>query len=508
MEKIIIFDTTMRDGEQTPGVNLNAAEKLELAKELETLGVDVMEVGFPAASPGDFEAVQKVAHQVRNSTVCGLSRALPKDVENCWLALKDAVSPRIHVFIATSVLHLLWKLKMRPDEVIECAVAAVKQAKLYCDDVQFSAEDATRTEKHFLYRIFEETIKAGATTINIPDTVGYTNPEEYYDLITDIKNNVEGIENVVISTHCHDDLGLATSNALAAIRAGARQVEGSMNGIGERAGNTALEEVIMGIHTRKNYYNFITNIKTENIYRTSQMVSRLTGIEIAPNKAIIGYNAFRHESGIHQHGMMSNPNTYEIMTPESIGVPLNLMVLGKHSGRHAFEQHLQELGYHLSANEMNQAFQRFKELADRKKDIRDKDLEAVIGSKTADIPPIYQLDSFKLSSGNKITATAEVVLLYEDNPISATAEGDGPVDAAFKAIDQIIGLDISLESYALKAVTEGKDALGEVKVRVKYEGRHALGKGLASDIIESSICAYINAINRVLSETESKNTQK
>ncbi|HHW47967.1 MAG TPA: 2-isopropylmalate synthase [Clostridiaceae bacterium] len=498
--QIKIFDTTLRDGEQTPGVNLNIQEKLEIARQLAKMGVDVIEAGFAIASPGDFEAVKAVAQSVRGITVASLCRALEKDIDRAWEAVKDAERPRIHTFIATSDIHMKYKLRMTEEEVLERAVAMVKYAKRYCEDVEFSAEDASRTRPEFLFRVIEEVIKAGATVVNIPDTVGYATTKEFGNLIKSIRENVSNIHKVDLSVHCHNDLGLAVANTLAAMENGATQLECTINGLGERAGNAALEEIIMGINTRKDYYNVTHKIDTTQIYRTSKLVSSITGINVQPNKAIVGANAFAHESGIHQHGVLSEKTTYEIMTPESIGLSQNKMVLGKLSGRHAFEERLKELGYSLTPEEIQDAFEKFKKLADRKKVVLDRDIEALVNEKVHKIPEIYELESFQISSGNKVISSAVVSLKRNEEIITEAATGDGPVDAAFNSIERAVGFSLKLESYHLNSVTEGKDALGEVTVRVSKDGNVFSGRGVSTDIIEASIKAYINVINRIISE--------
>ena len=497
---IKIFDTTLRDGEQTPGVNLNIQEKLEIAQQLSKLKVDIIEAGFPIASPGDFEAVKAVAQNVKGITICGLARTLEKDIDRAWEALQYSDNPRIHTFIATSDIHMKHKLKMSPDEVVERAISMVKYAKKYCNDIEFSAEDAGRSDREFLYRIFGEVIKAGATVINVPDTVGYTMPHEFGRLIKNVKENVYGIEKVDISVHCHNDLGLAVANSLAAIENGATQIECTINGLGERAGNAAMEEVIMALATRKDYYNIGFNIQTNQIGRASKLTSKLTGIKCQPNKAVVGANAFAHESGIHQHGVLSEKSTYEIMTPESVGLNENKMVLGKHSGRHAFEDRLKDLGYNLSAEEISVAFGKFKELADKKKEILDRDIEALIQDKTFEVPQVFELDSYQINSGNKLISTSVVKLKKGEELIIEAATGDGPVDAAFNAIERIIGTELELKDYELGAVTEGNDALGEVSVRIAIDDKICQGRGISTDIIEASIKAYLNAINKMVDQ--------
>lgn len=498
--KIKIFDTTLRDGEQTPGVNLNIHEKLEIARQLARLGVDIIEAGFAIASPGDFEAVKTIAQNVKGVVVASLSRAVQKDIDRAWEALQYAENPRIHTFIATSDIHMKYKLKMSEEEVLDRAVAMVKYARKYCSDVEFSAEDASRTREEFLYRVFEAVINAGATVINIPDTVGYAAPKEFGRLIRNIKENVSNIHRAEISVHCHNDLGLAVANTLAAMENGATQLECTINGLGERAGNAALEEIVMGIETRKDYYNVTHSIDTTQIYRTSKLISSYTGINVQPNKAIVGANAFAHESGIHQHGLLAEKSTYEIMRPESIGLPKNKMVLGKLSGRHAFEEKVKEMGYVLTEEKLKDAFEKFKNLADRKKEVTDRDIEALIGEKSFEVPEIFELESFQISSGNRVVATSTISIKREGKTITEAATGSGPVDAAFNALDRAVGISFKLEEYRIRAVTEGKDALGEVTVRISKNDENFLGKGVSTDIIEASVRAYLNAINKAISE--------
>jgi len=495
--RIKIFDTTLRDGEQTPGVNLNIQEKLEIARQLEKLGVDVIEAGFAIASPGDFKAVSAVAAEMKNVTVASLCRAVQKDIDRAWEAVKHAVSPRIHTFIATSDIHMKYKLKMTEDEVLERAVEAVKYAKKYCDNVQFSAEDAGRSRPEFLYRVIEAVIAAGATCVNIPDTVGYTSPKEFGALINGIIQNVKGIEKVDVAVHCHNDLGMAVANTLAAVENGATQLECTINGLGERAGNASLEEVVMALTTRKDYYNVTHNIDTTQIYRTSKLVSSLTGVAVPPNKAIVGANAFAHESGIHQHGVLNEKSTYEIMTPESIGLSKNRMVLGKLSGRHAFEERLKEMGYNLTPEAINKAFEKFKDLADKKKVVLDEDIQALVEERISEVPEAYSLVSFQINSGNKLISTAMIQLMKDQEMKQEAATGDGPIDAAFNAIERCVGLELKLVDYNLRAVTGGQDALGEVTVKVSDGKKQYLGRGISTDIIEASIKAYLNAINRI-----------
>ncbi|MEI6858115.1 2-isopropylmalate synthase [Psychrilyobacter sp.] len=500
MEKMIkIFDTTLRDGEQSPGCSMNIGEKIEVARQLEKLGVDIIEAGFPASSKGDFNSVKAIAESVTNVRVAGLARALKGDIDTTWEAIKGAKYPRIHTFIATSDIHMKYKLKKTPEEVYKQAVEMIKYAKSKCDDIEFSAEDATRTRPEFLYKIVEGAIEAGATVINIPDTVGYTTPEEFYKIIKGVRENVKNINMVDISVHCHNDLGLGVANSLAAVKAGATQVECTVNGIGERAGNAALEEVVMAMRVRKDIYPGENRINTEEIYKTSQLITRITGVEVQPNKAIVGENAFAHESGIHQHGMLENKETYEIMTPESIGLSQNKMVLGKHSGKHAFENHLIECGYELTREEIEEIFVRFKELADKKKDVSTEDIEALIYD-TKIIEKTYTLNRYTVNTGNTITPIVSINMGRDGKIIENVAIGDGPVDAAFKAIDKIINVEFELNKYTIKAVTSGSDAQGEVFIRLGKDNKSYNGRHTSTDIVEASIMAYIGAINNYFDE--------
>lgn len=496
-KRITIFDTTLRDGEQTPGVNLNLSEKLEIARLLEKLGVDVIEAGFPAASPGDFEAVRAVSQNVKCS-VAALCRCVEADIRRGWDAVKYSAKPRLHVFLATSDIHMQYKLRMTPEQVLENAVKGVTLAKSLCGDVEFSCEDASRSDPQFLYKVLEAVIDAGATTVNVPDTVGYAMPDEYGAFIKGIAEHVPNIGKAVISVHCHNDLGLAVANTLSAIQNGALQIETTINGLGERAGNCSMEEVVMGLATRGGHFGASHGVDTTQIYRISQRVAKLTSVPVSACKAIVGANAFAHESGIHQHGVMSNPLTYEIMTPQSVGKTESTMVLGKLSGRHAFSDRLRQMGYDLSQEEINSAFARFKELADRKKEITDEDLDALVSQYVGDVPDYYVLDSFQMQSGNRMQSMASITLTHNEQPITEAATGDGPVDAAFNAITRIVGGEWPLETYDIKAVTGGMDALGEVTVRVRSDDALHTGRGLATDIIEASIHAYINAINRAM----------
>lgn len=491
--RIVFFDTTLRDGEQSPGCSMHLSEKLLVAKQLELLGVDVIEAGFAVASPGDFQAIQEVSKVIKNTQVASLARATSKDIDIALEALALAKYPRLHTFIATSELHMRYKLKRSPEQVLEQAVEMVRYARKRCEIVEFSAEDASRSQPEFLYRVVDAVIKAGATTINIPDTVGYTTPEAYFNLIHGIRTNVNIPSGVAISVHCHNDLGLAVANSLAAIRAGATQVEVTVNGIGERAGNAALEEVVMALKTREDLYGASFGIDTTQIYPTSRLVSQVTGTRVARNKAIVGDNAFAHESGIHQHGVLAHPQTYEIMTPESVGIHKNRMVLGKHSGRHAIEERLKAMGFDLEPNRVDAVVAAFKALADRKKDIDDRDLEALVNGP---INQTYVLERYVINTGNEMRSTATVSLRDQGVPKEGVAIGEGPVDAAFKALDGLIEHHGLLEDYHIQAITEGEDALGEVRVTMKFDQQLIVGRGVSVDILEASLLAYIDALNR------------
>ena len=506
-ERILIFDTTLRDGEQSPGYSMNTKEKLEMAKQLARLGVDVLEAGFPIASEDDFEAVKAVAQQLKGGPIiAGLCRARDIDIDRAWEALKHAERPRIHTFIATSEIHIKYKLKSTQEEVLQATVAAVQRAKRYTSDVEFSAEDAHRTDQEFLCRVVEAAIKAGATTINIPDTVGYGLPWEFGQRIADLMRRVPGIERVLVSAHCHNDLGLGVANSLEAVRAGARQIECTINGIGERAGNAALEEVVMALRTRKDLVKYETNIRTEEIYRTSKLLQSITGVSVQPNKAIVGANAFAHEAGIHQHGVLQTPITYEIMTPESVGVPRSKLVLGKHSGRHAFKKRLEELGVELGEEDLNKAFVRFKALCDRKKEVFDEDLLALVEEEVLTASETYALEHLQFTSGTNIVPTATVRLRVQGEICQESDWGDGPVDAAYKAIDLITKIPGKLLEYQLRAVTGGKDAMGEVSVTVEMNGQRVVGRGNSTDVIEASVRAYLHAINKVVGRIGSPKT--
>ncbi|MGF7441832.1 2-isopropylmalate synthase [Campylobacter concisus] len=495
--KIIIFDTTLRDGEQSPGASMNTAEKLQIALQLERLGVDVMEAGFAAASPGDFDAVNQIAKQASNITVCSLARAVERDIKAAGEALAPAKNKRIHTFIATSPIHMEYKLKMSPDEVIKRAVESIKYAKTFCDDVEFSCEDACRSEMSFLKEICDAAINAGAKTLNIPDTVGYLYPEEITARISEIVKFVG--DRAIISVHNHNDLGMATANSLAAIKAGARQVEGTINGIGERAGNAALEEIVMAIKTRQDVFApLYTDIISKEIYPTSRLIASIIGIEPQPNKAIVGKNAFAHESGIHQDGVLKHKETYEIISAESIGLEKNSLVLGKHSGRHAFKDKLASLGFDLDSDALNKAFEKFKELADKKKEIFDDDIRALVAEEITKIPQAYEITALLQSSGGSL-ASASISIKHNDEIISDSALGNGTADAIFKVIDRISGINGTLKDYKVTAVSQGKDALAKVDVKVEFEGNTAvIGHGLDIDTMMASAKAYVGALNSYL----------
>jgi 2-isopropylmalate synthase len=502
-DKIIFFDTTLRDGEQSPGASLNINEKLEIARQLAILGVDVIEAGFPISSPGDFESVKLVAQKIKGPVIAGLCRANEKDITACWNAVKYSKKPRIHIVIATSDIHIEKKLKKTRDEVLNMAVKSVQFAKRYCKDVEFSAEDAFRSDLGYLSKVVEKVIDAGATTVNIPDTVGYAMPDEFGAMIKSIADNVPNIGKAVMSVHCHNDLGLAVANTLSAIKNGARQVECTVNGIGERAGNAALEEIVMSLRTRKNYFDVSYGIDTKQLFKTSRLVSTLTGIAVQPNKAVVGANAFAHESGIHQDGVIKERTTYEIMNPKDVGVPSSKLVLGKHSGRHAFVKRLKDLGYTLSPADLEKVFSKFKELADKKKSVYDDDIMALVEEDLSKMPEIYALEYLNTSSGTGIipTATIRISERYgkdEKRIIQEAACGDGPVDAAYKAIDKaVVVKNTKLVDYSLRAISSGKDAQGEVNVKVTHNNLTYTGRGTSTDIIEASAKAYIQAMNKI-----------
>jgi 2-isopropylmalate synthase len=495
-----IFDTTLRDGEQSPGASLNIEEKIAIAKQLEKLGVDVIEAGFAAASPGDFEAINTIAKTIKNSTIASLSRAVKPDIEKALEAIKPAPRQRLHTFIATSPIHVEKKLKMSYEAVLEAAVDAVKFARNGCEEVEFSAEDATRSDWDYLCKIVESVINAGACVVNLPDTVGYTTPQEYADLIKYIKNNVPNIDKAEISVHCHNDLGMAVANSLSAVLAGADQVECTINGIGERAGNASLEEIVMAIKVRNDIYQVSTNINTKEIYRTSRLVSKLTGIDIQRNKAIVGKNAFAHEAGIHQDGVIKEKSTYEIMKPEDVGIDSSSLVLGKHSGKHGLEKRLIELGYQLTKEQIEDIFEKFKVLADKKKEVYDEDLHALVEDKIKFSPSVYEIVSLQVSSGTNITPTATIKLSKNGEIFEDAALGDGPVDAVYKALERITFVKGQLKFYEIKAITESREALGEAIVKVYFSNidKNILGRGVATDVIEASAKAYLDAINKAL----------
>ena len=508
-EKVLIFDTSLRDGEQSPGVALSASDKLEIAQQLEKLGVDIIEAGFPMSSPGDLEAVAAVARTVRRPVIAALAHAHPEAVDAARDALKDAARPRIHVFLSVSDIHLMHQLRKDRDEVLEMARSMVARAKEYCEDVEFSPMDAARADWEYVYTMIQGCIEAGATTVNIPDTVGYTVPEEFERFIRAIFENVSNIHKAVVSVHCHNDLGLAVANSLAAVRAGARQVEVCVNGIGERAGNAALEEIALAIKTRADFFKLETNINTKEIYRTSRLIADLTGMSVQPNKAIVGGNAFRHQSGIHQDGILKMRETYEIMDAHEIGWPAGAeIVLGKTSGRHGFKARLEALGYELNDEDLNRAFVAFKELADKKQEIDDRDLEALVADKMRTSEEVYHLDFVQVSCGDHASPTATVRLVSPDGELLADAAlGTGPVDAVCRAINRIVDVPNTLTEFSIKSVTEGIDAQGEVTIRIESEGRSYVGRGADTDIIVASAKAYMNALNRLLSVKRPADTE-
>ena len=521
-DRIIIFDTTLRDGEQSPGASLNLEEKLTIARQLARLGVDIIEAGFPYASPGDFEAVQRIAEVVgadpAGPSICGLARATRHDIKAAADALKPAAKPRIHTFIASSDIHLQYKLKKTREEVLQIAPEMVAYAKSFVEDVEFSPEDAGRSDPEFLYPLLEAAIAAGATTVNIPDTVGYTTPEEFGKLIRGIKENVRNIDQAIISVHGHNDLGLAVANFLSAVQYGARQLECTINGIGERAGNAALEELVMALYVRRQYYNPflgrpadseapLTRINTQEIYKTSRLVSNLTGMTVQPNKAIVGANAFAHESGIHQDGVLKNKRTYEIMDAESIGLNTNRITLGKLSGRNAFRTRLEELGFELADEELNKAFARFKEVADKKREVTDWDLEAIVNDETQQAPDLFQLKRVQVSCGDPACPTATITLQTPDGALlTDAATGTGPVDAVYRAINRIVKVPNELIEFSVKSVTEGIDAMGEVTIRLRHESRLFSGHAANTDIIVASAQAYVHALNRLYATLQNQTT--
>ncbi len=497
MEKIRIFDTTLRDGEQSPGASMNLDEKIRLARQLERLNVDVIEAGFPSSSPGDFESVRRIAQEIRGPQIAGLSRTTPGDIDRAWEALKYARNPLLHVFIATSDIHLQYKLRKSREEVLEEAGRAVAYAKRFTDQVEFSAEDATRSDPDYLARVIEAAIDAGATIVNIPDTVGYTTPTEYGKLIAGLRQKVKNIPKAILSIHCHNDLGMAVANSLAAVENGARQVECTVNGIGERAGNASMEEIVMALKTRRDFFSYDVGVVTEQIYPTSRLLSSITGIPVPPNKAIVGTNAFAHEAGIHQDGVLKEKLTYEIMRPESVGISQSTLVLGKHSGRHAFRERIKSLGYELSEAHLNQAFQRFKEVADKKKQVFDEDLEAIIADEILRIPDLYKLINLNVVSGTSVVPAATVQIEIAGKLYQEAGFGDGPVDAAYKTITKITKTKSRLLKFSVNAITGGTDAQGEVMVILEEGAIRVTGQGAHTDIIMAAAKAYINGLNKL-----------
>ncbi len=497
MEKIRIFDTTLRDGEQSPGASMNLDEKIRLARQLERLNVDVIEAGFPSSSPGDFESVRRISQEIRGPQIAGLSRTTPGDIDRAWEALKYARNPLLHVFIATSDIHLQYKLRKSREEVLEEAGRAVAYAKRFTDQVEFSAEDATRSDPDYLARVIEAAIDAGATIVNIPDTVGYTTPTEYGKLIAGLRQKVKNIPKAILSIHCHNDLGMAVANSLAAVENGARQVECTVNGIGERAGNASMEEIVMALKTRRDFFSYDVGVVTEQIYPTSRLLSSITGIPVPPNKAIVGTNAFAHEAGIHQDGVLKEKLTYEIMRPESVGISQSTLVLGKHSGRHAFRERIKALGYELSEAHLNQAFQRFKEVADKKKQVFDEDLEAIIADEILRIPDLYKLINLNVVSGTAVVPAATVQIEIAGKLYQEAGFGDGPVDAAYKTITKITKTKSRLLKFSVNAITGGTDAQGEVMVILEEGAIRVTGQGAHTDIIMAAAKAYINGLNKL-----------
>lgn len=497
--RILVFDTTLRDGEQSPGASMNLREKLEVAQALVELRADIIEAGFPIASPGDFEAVREIAAQIRGAVICGLARCNDLDIDRAWEALKLAERARIHVFLATSAIHREFKLKMTPDEIIQRAVAGVRRAVAYCDDIEFSPEDAARTEHDFLCRVVEAAIHAGATTVNIPDTVGYATPQQMGQTIAMLRNRVPNIDRAVISVHCHDDLGLATANSLAAVEAGAGQVECTINGIGERAGNCALEEIVMALRTRADYYRCETQIDTRRLVPTSRLVSTVTGMSVQRNKAIVGRNAFAHEAGIHQDGILKERTTYEIMHPADVGLVSTNLVLGKHSGRAALADRARQLGYHLTGEQLQTVFEEFKKLADLKKEVYDGDIAALVKQQLNEVVDTkWSLVAFEVTSGSGRKPRVKLTLRHGDREVSEELEaGDGPIDAAFLATEKLTGVKLRCTDYQVRSATLGHDALGEVSLQVESEGRTFRGHGVSTDTVEATVMAILNAVNRI-----------
>ena len=502
MDRVIVFDTTLRDGEQAPGFSMNTMEKLEMARQLARLNVDVIEAGFPISSDEDFGATREVARQVGTldgaPAICGLCRVGLADIDRCWEAVKYAKKPRIHTFVATSDIHLKYKLRKSRAEILKASVDAVRHARGYCEDVEFSPEDASRSDFDYMCDVLSAVIDAGARTINIPDTVGYAIPKEWGERIARIREKVQGIDTAVLSVHCHNDLGQAVANSLTAIMNGARQVECTVNGIGERAGNASLEEIVMALRTRKDYFGIDTGVRTEEIFKASRLLSHITGVHVQPNKAVVGENAFAHEAGIHQDGVLKEKLTYEIMRPEDIGRASNKLVLGKHSGRAALSARLRELGFDLAGSELDRAFKGFKDLADRKKEVYDEDLMAIVTDEVTHTEPVYALEYLHVISGTSVIPSATVKLKKEGQSFQDSGVGDGPVDAVLAAIDAITGMKGRLQDYALRAATSGKDAVGEVSMKVDFDGTVVSGKGASTDVIEASARAYLSALNRLV----------
>lgn len=496
--RIAIFDTTLRDGEQSPGCSMNVEEKFRMANQLDQLGVDIIEAGFPISSEEDFEAVKKIAREIRRPIIAGLARAVRQDVERAWEALCYAASPRIHTFIATSDIHLQHKLKKTRDQVLDDAAQAVRLAKSFCSDVEFSAEDATRSDLEYLIQVITAVIQEGATTINIPDTVGYTIPAEFTSMIETLRARVPGIDQVTLSVHCHNDLGLAVGNSIAAIQAGARQVECTINGIGERAGNASLEEIVMTLRVRQDILPYQTEIHADQLYKTSQLLSNITGILVQPNKAIIGKNAFAHEAGIHQDGMLKNKLTYEIMRPETVGIKQTMLVLGKHSGRHALQKKFEEMGHKLNRTELDKAYKLFTRLADRKKEVFEEDLLAIVQDGLREIPETYSLRLVQSLAGNPKAAAATVLLERNGIVLTESATGDGPIAATYEAINRITGLHGEVADYTIHSITQGADAVGEVFVHVDFQGKKFTGRAASTDVVDASARAYLHAVNKAL----------
>jgi 2-isopropylmalate synthase len=503
-DRVYVFDTTLRDGEQSPGCSMNMDEKLRLARQLENLRVDVIEAGFPISSVGDFEAVRAIAQQVKSCTITALARCVKLDIDRAWEAIQSTAKPRIHIFLATSDLHLKYKLKKTREQVLEDTVWAVKYARSLCKEVEFSCEDASRTDINYMCKVVEAAIEAGASIINLPDTVGYAVPNEYGAMFKSVRERVPNIGKAILSSHCHNDLGLAVANTIAAIQNGVRQVECTINGIGERAGNASLEEIVMAVKTRQELLGVMTNVNNEELIKSSKLLSSLTGMVVQRNKAIVGANAFAHEAGIHQDGILKSPITYEIMTPQSVGIKHTQLILGKHSGRHALKQRYSELGYNLSDDELQRAYKLFCEIADQKKEIFDEDLEAILEAGSDSIEEIYHLNNIQIVSGTNLKPTATIELRQGEQVIVDSATGDGPVDAAYKAIERITGVVGKLTEYSIKSVSLGHDAIGEVFVRVDFDGVLYNGRAASTDILAGSARAYLEALNRSLASKKRK----